>query len=331
MSDPLKIYKSLADETRLRLIRLLSRGPLNVNEIINIMQMGQSRVSRHLKILTEAGLVSARREGTWIYYEEHHNGDPLIADTLAHLDAHERELGFFAEDMQGLEGSIESRKEQTKAYFDGLRDPHAFLEHPSLNGEYYRRVASSLVPDRCGKLLDMGTGSGLLLPLLLEKADDLIAVDGSVTMLELARKTTGAGVARCDFRLGDLEHLPVADGEVDGVVACMVLHHVSRPADVLAEAHRVLKPGGHVAIVDLHQHNNETLRERLADLWLGFQPSQMKRWLKGAGFDLVDSKTVDPSSGDPSSGETSADSSQPGTADKKTDPLKLITFKGRKT
>ena len=321
MADPLKIYKALADETRLRVMRLLSRGPLNVNEIIGIMQMGQSRVSRHLKILTEAGLVSGRREGTWIYYEEHHNGDSLVADTLAHLDTHDQELGFFAEDMQGLEASIESRKERTTAYFDGLRDAHAFLEHPSLNGEYYRTEAVSLVPDALSTLLDMGTGSGLLLPLLLEKVDDVIAVDASVTMLELARKTVGTGVGRCDFRLGDLEHLPVADGEVDGVVACMVLHHVSRPVDVLAEAHRVLKPGGHIVIVDLQQHNDETLRERLADLWLGFQPGQMKRWLKSAGFDLVESKTLNAESAPRSKDSSTA----------KTDPLKLITIKGQKT
>ena len=130
-------------------------------------------------------------------------------------------------------------------------------------------------------------------------------------MLELARKTVGTGVARCDFRLGDLEHLPVADGEVDGVVACMVLHHVSQPLDVLAEAHRVLKPGGHIVIVDLQQHNDETLRERLADLWLGFQPVQMKRWLKSAGFDRVETKTLNAESAPRSKDSSTA----------KTDPL----------
>ena len=138
MTDPLKIYKALADETRLRVMRLLSRGPLNVNEIIGIMQMAQSRVSRHLKILTEAGLVSGRREGTWIYYEEHHNGDSLVADTLAHLDTHEQELGFFAEDMQGLEASIESRKERTTAYFDGPPRCACFSRTP----QFERRVLS---------------------------------------------------------------------------------------------------------------------------------------------------------------------------------------------
>ncbi len=326
MAEPLKIYKALADETRLRLMRLLSRGPLNVNEVIGIMQMGQSRVSRHLKILAEAGLVTSRREGTWIYYEEIPNGDGLVSDTLANLSAHEKELCSYSEDVQRLEASIESRRERTRAYFDSLRDPSAFLQHPSLNGDYYREVAVSLLPRDCETVLDMGTGSGLLLPHLLERSESVIAVDSSTTMLDLAKRAAGRQSERCDFRLGDLEHLPVADGEVQSVMACMVLHHISRPADVLAEAYRTLTPGGHVVIVDLNQHQDESLRERLADLWLGFQPSQVKRWLKEADFEVVEWKTIVPKPehilGESTGGKARA--SAPA------DPLKLITFKGRK-
>ena len=326
MAEPLKVYKALADETRLRLMRLLSRGPLNVNEVIGIMQMGQSRVSRHLKILAEAGLVTGRRQGTWIYYEAAPNGDGLVADTLTNLNAHEKELGYFSEDVQRLEASTEGRRQRTRAYFDSLRDPSAFLQHPSLNGDYYRELAASLLPRECATVLDMGTGSGLLLPHLLERSERVIAVDSSATMLDLAKKAVGQQLERCDFRLGDLEHLPVADGEVESVMACMVLHHISRPADVLAEAYRALTPGGTVVIVDLNQHQDESLRERLADLWLGFEPTQVKRWLKKANFELVEWKTIVPKP-EPILRQSTGDKAR---ASVPADPLKLITFKGQK-
>jgi ArsR family transcriptional regulator len=146
----------------------------------------------------------------------------------------------------------------------------------------------------------------LLLPALQERASRVIAVDSSTAMLELARQTLQAG--RCEFRLGDLEHLPVADGEADTAVACMVLHHLSDPARALAEAYRALREGGELAIVDLHQHQDESLRQRMADLWLGFRPEEVKGWLRKTGFELEESRTI--------SG---------------VDPLKLITFRGRKS
>ena len=307
MTDSLRVYKALADETRLRLMRLLSRAAFNVNELQEILQMGQSRVSRHLKILADAELISSRREGTWIYYQwQERDTTALIGDTLAHLRRHERTVPQFETDLQRLEGAIERRKEQTRRFFDNVSEP-ADLDHRSLNGQYYRRVALSLLPQRSDAILDMGTGSGLLLSALVQRARKVIAVDASHTMLELARHTLGGQRERCDFRLGDLEQLPVADAEVDAVVLCMVLHHLSRPAAALAEAHRVLKPGGWITIVDLHQHTDESLREQLADLWLGFDPDEVSGWLRRLRFTIAESEVV---------GEAAA--------------LKLITFKGQK-
>ena len=308
MADPLKIYKALADETRLRLLRLLGRGALNVNEIIAILNMGQSRISRHLKILAESELVCNRREGTWIYYQWNEEEDPLIADILAHLQRHERALAHCDEDLQRLEVAVECRKQQTRTFFDNVTDPHKDLQHQSLDGYFYRKVALSLLPERSPVVLDLGTGTGLLIPGLLERAEQVIAVDSSTTMLELARKNANAPVGRADFRLGDLEHLPVADGEADTAIACMVLHHLSNPARALAEAHRALRPGGQIAVVDLHQHDDESLRDTLADLWLGFRPEAVKSWLEELNFDVIGTDIV----GAPES-------------------LKLITFRGRKS
>jgi ArsR family transcriptional regulator len=318
MAEPLRIYKALADETRLRLARLLLRGPLNVNEIIDVLQMGQSRVSRHLKILSEAGLVASQRQGTWIYYQADRDaGEPLAREILALLLRHERSLPRYTEDLQGLEAIIERRREKTRSFFDSITDPDEL--HQCLNGEFYRRVALSLLPEHCQVALDLGTGSGLLLPELLGRAARVIAVDASRTMLELARQTAGEGASRCDFRLGDLAHLPVADGEVDTVVACMVLHHVSHPAEALAEAWRALRPGGQLGIVDLYQHDDESLRERLADLWLGFSPEEVEGWLRSLDFEILDAKVI----GSPVEGGSSGASDE-------TDSFKLITFRGRK-
>ncbi len=312
MPDLLQSHKALADETRLRLLRLLSRSPLNVNEVIDILRMGQSRISRHLRILAEAGLVTRRREGTWIYYER--SPDPeekLVADMLLLVGEHERALPYFEADMQRMEAAIERRRQQTRSFFDSRRDGDE-LRHQSLEGAYYRQVALSLLPDHCDTILDLGTGSGLLLPALLERANKVIAVDASSTMLDLARVSAGADVDRCDFRLGDLEHLPVRDGEANAVMACMVLHHVSTPAVAMEEAHRALGEGGELDIVDLARHEDESLRE-LADLWLGFQPAEMRRWLKASGFDVEHANAVAPE----------------GTAND-TAEIRLITFTGRK-
>jgi ArsR family transcriptional regulator len=298
-------------------MRLLARSPLNVNEIIGILRMGQSRVSRHLRILSDAGLVTRRREGTWIYYERTPDPDSsLVADTLDLLNEHQRELPHYEVDVQRMEAAVERRREQTRSFFDSLSDGDE-LRHRSLDGPYHRKVALSILPETCKTILDLGTGSGLLLPALLERADQVIAVDSSTTMLDLARQTAGAEAHRCDFRLGDLEHLPVADGEVDAVVAGMVLHHVSTPSHALSEAWRALSEGGEVAIIDLAQHEDESLREELADLWLGFQPTEMRRWLKASGFEVTHTGTVAPEP--PESG--SNDDSQ---------RMQLITFRGRK-
>ena len=293
MADPLKIYKALADETRLRLVRLLLRGPLNVNEIIGILSMGQSRVSRHLKILAEADLVTSRREGTWVYYQSSggRDADPLIKDTLELVQRYESDLGHYAEDVRGLAGVVECRRDQTRSFFDNIQDPGQ-LQYHCLNGGVYRKIALDLVPEYAEKALDMGTGAGLLLPDLLQRIERVVAVDSSTTMLDMARKNVGKDAIRCEFRLGDLGHLPVADQEVDLVVACMVLHHLSNPADTIREAYRALRPGGRLVVVDLHQHKDEAFRESMADLWLGFPPAEVRAWLESNRFEVMGAEVV---------------------------------------
>ena len=291
MADMLRIYKALADETRLRLLRLLMRGPLNVNELIEILRMGQSRVSRHLKILSDARIVSSRREGTWVYYQSNtDDNDNFVVDFLALMRNYEQDLANYASDLQAVEQVVEKRKEDTRVFFDNIGDP-VQLEHP-IDGQFLRNLALSQVPVCCNVALDLGTGTGLMLPQLVAVASKTIAVDSSTTMLNMAKNLIQRGSGSCDFRLGDLSHLPVADGEVDCVIACMVLHHVSDPQHCLKEANRVLKKGGFLIMVDLYRHQDETLREKMADLWFGFLPNEIETWLKDENFSIEHSQVL---------------------------------------
>ncbi len=290
VADLLRLCKALADDTRLRLVRLLLRGPLSVNEVTQVLGLGQSRVSRHLRILAESGLVVGRRQGTWMYYQASPAAaEPLVADAAAFVHRHERGVSAYTDDLARLEAVLERRRQRTRAFFDQVTDPDAL--QPLVDGDHCRQVALSLLRHGGARYVDLGTGAGLLLPALLECARQVVAVDASPAMLALARRTAGGAAARCDFRLGDLGHLPLADGEADGVVACMVLHHVSDPAGALAEAARVLAPGGQLAVVDLEQHHDERLREQAADLWLGFAVGDLEGWLHQAGV-VVEQATV---------------------------------------
>lgn len=289
--NSLKIYKALSDETRLRLVRLLVRGALNVNEIIGILGMGQSRISRHLKILSEAELVTKRREGTWIYYEGNgQSPESVVVEAIEMCQRHEHMLPSYTEDLQALESVVEGRRQQMRNFFDNIEDPDQLQQAP--DGNYYRKIAIEKVPGNVRTALDMGTGAGLLLPGLLRRAERVIAVDSSTTMLDMARRSLGKETMRCDFRLGDLGHLPVADGEVDLVMACMVLHHLSHPAEAIREAHRALAPNGRLVVVDLYRHEDESLREKLADLWLGFLPSEVEGWLYEHRFIMESAEVV---------------------------------------
>ena len=135
----------------------------------------------------------------------------------------------------------------------------------------------------------------------------MVAIDSSTTMLDMARKAVGKEAVRCEFRLGDLGNLPVADQEVDLVVACMVLHHLSNPKDTIHEAYRALRPGGRLVVVDLHEHEDDAFRETMADLWLGFPPAEVRAWMESSQFEVTGAEIVGDS-----------------------DKLKLITFQGLK-
>ncbi len=295
MQSCLLTVKALADETRLRIVRILMTGSYNVNEIVSILSMGQSRVSRHLRILSDAGLVRAQRQGTWVYYgltrlweSESETGFlPSFADELS-ADP----LQFTAADDRGIRSCLRRRRKQAEQFFstvaerdDSQRDEiEGPADHHPLVGEL---LSACSVNRELSTVVDLGTGTGRLLPLLGRNARQVIGIDGAREMLDVARRRSEeAGATEVEFRLGSLEHLPLGDGEADAMVANMVLHHVANPLEVLREVHRGLAPGGLFLLADYQAHERESHREKLGDLWLGFDRNELSGWLELAGFEI---------------------------------------------
>lgn len=280
-STPLPWFKALADETRLRLVRILGRHELSVGEIVTVLAMGQSRVSRHLGILVGCGLLRSRREGAWTFYSVAATEDAaaFLAAVRPWLDA-----GGPASDMKAVDEVLRERRLETRRFFNVIAPDWAVLRREVLGGVDPADLVREVMPEiRCAA--DLGCGPGDLLPALAERAETVIGVDSSPSMLSLAeRRSVGLAV---NVRMGELEHLPMADGEADFAVICLTLHHLPDPGAALREARRVLAVGGRLVIIDFTPHEDETMRRRFGDRWLGFSREKVSEWLRLAGFDVA--------------------------------------------
>lgn len=279
--------KALADETRLRLLGVLARYELNVGEIVQVMDMGQSRISRHLKILVDAGLLTCQRQGMWSFYSASQVESALlraVLDDLAHFDGH-------AADLAAAQQVLSERRRSTTHFFDEVAADWNRLSQEML-GEFdlglaiERRIAEGNV----GTVVDLGCGPGLLLERLSKTADLVIGVDNSSRMLEAAGKRLSSG-PEVSLRIGDLEHLPLRDAEADVAIMSLVLHHLAAPQEGIIEMGRVVRPGGLLVLVDFLPHTNETLRTRYGDRWLGFASDDLAVWLGRAGFRIFERAT----------------------------------------
>lgn len=303
---PVNIYltsfKALADETRLRIVAILRSGAFNVNELVRILGMGQSRVSRHLKILSDAELVDARRDGVWVYYRLSElwkgRGSLRGRPHLRYLRVLARELPR-GRDRQAIQGCLRARRERASRFFKGVA-PEWDRQRDRVQGrpQHLDDLARDL--GRAGTVVDLGTGTGVLLSRLSPRARHVIGVDASSEMLDVARRNVEAdGLANVELRLGTLEHLPLADHQADAMVANMVLHHVANPAEVLREVRRGLKPGGLFLLADLAPHAEESYREELGALWLGFERREIEGWLEEADLELTDFREIPHPEGGP--------------------------------
>lgn len=289
----LSAYKALADETRLRIVAALARGPLNVGELTEITGLSQPTVSHHLKTLQSAAIVDVHRNGTWAFYSlalEQDGAVAKIVKDLLDLLEHGGEgvsTPLLLRDKQKLEETIRNRREQSHRYFEKVaQDWETFREEVS-GAESYLDLMVSLIP-KSGTLLELGCGTGPLLARLPKRSGATIAVDSSNAMLEYARSNLKRSPNKVDLRLGFLEHLPIGDDSVDIAVSNMVIHHIASPLEVLRDTHRVLKPGGTLQLIDLSKHDKEFKREQFAHLWLGFDKKELRAWCRQAKFENVE-------------------------------------------
>ncbi len=275
-------FKALSDETRLRILNMLSKKELNVNEIVYILKMGQSRVSRHLKILSDSSLISSRKDGLWVFYKACDSDFPGDLIRLIKIPLKDEEQ--FSLDIIHLDKYIKERGEKGKEYFNRIASDWKKIRGEIL-GELNLNSEIAKTAGKCSCAADLGCGNGELVKLLLSKCEKVIGVDHSPAMLdEAGRYLNSIGISAPDLRLGELAHLPVRDGETDCAVINMVLHYLDDPLTAIEEAYRIIESSGKLVVAELESHGDESLRSIYGHRWLGFSPETVKEWLSRSGF-----------------------------------------------
>jgi ubiquinone/menaquinone biosynthesis C-methylase UbiE len=295
MASTLKNLRLLADPSRLRILMLVEREELSVAELQEILSMGQSRISTHLAQLKQAGLVEDRRTGKSILYRlkpSREGAEGNFAQLMSVLRQAAAEIPEAADDSEALRLALNRRQDKMRAYFDELAGKFGRHYVPGRSWRGLAETLLALMPPMV--IADLGAGEGTFSQLLAKRARKVIAVDNSEKMVEygrdLARKH---GVKNLEYRKGDLEDVPLRDGTVDLAFFSQALHHAAHPGRAVAEAWRILKPGGRIVVLDLLRHNYEEAREMYADLWLGFTPVEVSRFLRQAGFKNISASVVD--------------------------------------
>ncbi len=291
MPDTWDSLKVLADSTRLRLLALLSREELSVAELQEILGMGQSRISSQLAQLRQAGFVSDRRDGKKAFYSLRAGLAPARRTLISAACDAVADLPESAEDRASLDRILQKRRHHSEQYFNLIAGKLGKGYCPGRNWEAIGHLALRLVPGIT--IADLGAGEGLISQLLARRAERVWCIDSSPKMVEvgteLAKKN---GLANLSYKLGDIEKVPLPDRSVDLAILSQALHHASHPQQAVDEAHRILKPGGQLLVLDLKEHNFEQARERYGDLWLGFRESTLHGFLRKSGFQNVEVTVV---------------------------------------
>lgn len=297
LDDTVEVLKTAGESTRLRLLALLSRGDLTVTDLTDILGQSQPRISRHLKLLTEAALIERYQEGAWAYFRLRHEGAAVSLARLL-LDRIDETDAVLARDAERLAVLKKARAEKAQAYFsrnaaewDELRRLHVS------EAEVEAALLKLIGEEPVDAFLDLGTGTGRILQLFEGLYRRGVGVDASRDMLAVARANLDrAGITKASIRHGDIFNLPLERDEFDVVTIHQVLHFLDEPDAAIAEAARMLRPGGRLVIIDLAPHGNEHLRDEHAHLRLGFSHQLVQEWLEQAGLSLeqtLDLKSVD--------------------------------------
>ena len=290
MAEFLRSFRVLSDEGRVRILRLLEREELSVAELQEILGMGQSRISMQLSQLKQGGFVEVRRSGQKSLYRlvVPPGIDGVLTEMLRRSTTEIREA---AKDDEALRLALGRRKDKLRGYFDDLAGRFGRNYVPGRSWKGLAEVLLRLLPPLV--IADLGAGEGTLSLMLAQRAERVIAVDNSEKMVGYGKETASRnGVGNLEYRLGDLEELPLKDEEAEIALLHQSLHHALHPQRAVEEAWRILKPGGRVVILDLLRHGFEEARELYADVWLGFSQVDLSQMLANAHFSSADITVV---------------------------------------
>jgi ubiquinone/menaquinone biosynthesis C-methylase UbiE len=279
--------QALADPTRLRIVALLRLMELSVGELAQVLGQSQPRVSRHLKILADAGVLERRKEGSWVFLNL--TAAETVAPMFALIDdwADPATQSLFAADAARTETIRAERAAAANRYFAGHAEVWDQIRSLHVaESEVEREIDRTLGGRPLGRLVDIGTGTGRMIELFGPRASQATGIDRSSEMLRLARVKLEAAGIQSSLRQGDMYALPLADGSADSVIIHQVLHYAHSPAAAIAEAARVLAPGGTLLVVDFAAHEREELRATDAHIRLGFEDEVMAGWFAGAGLEV---------------------------------------------
>ncbi len=293
--DLLPILKALAEPTRLRIVALLADGEMTVSEIMQVLGQSQPRVSRHLKLLADAGLCERFPEGGWVFYRLVRTG------TVSSLAGVVEEFADFDDpqaqrDRQRLAELKSQRRANAELYFKAAAQEWAHIRSLQYSENAVESALLALTEAReFARHVDVGTGTGRMLELFSDQAREGMGVDLSRDMLNVARaKLAEAGLASRFVRQADASALPVEDGAADLVTVHQVLHYLDDPKVALKECVRVLAPGGLLLVVDFDEHRHENLRDEHHHRHLGFTPAKVTSWLQSAGLTLKTLQALEP-------------------------------------
>ena len=291
MSDPWETLRLLADPTRSRMLHLLHRGELAVGELQEILGLPQSRISTHLALLRKAQLVNDRRDGKKSFYSLARDLPGSVAGIVdAALAASARESKSAA-DQRSLQRIIEKRRQKAEQHFNLVADRLGRNYCPGRSWEAIGQMLFLLTPRV--RIADLGAGDGTLSRLLARQAESVHCVDNSPRMVQVGRALAKKEHLRnLTYILGNIEKVPLPDRSIDLALLSQALHHAENPRQALAEAFRILKPGGRLLILDLRAHRFEKARELYADRWLGFKENELHDWIEEAGFSQSEVRVV---------------------------------------
>jgi SAM-dependent methyltransferase len=298
MSDPWETLRLLADPTRSRMLHLLHRGELSVGELQEILGLPQSRISTHLALLRKARLVNDRRDGKKSFYSLARDLPTSVGGIVeAAVTASAREPKAAA-DQRAWQRIVEKRRQKAEQHFNLVADRLGRNYCPGRSWEAIGQMLFLLTPRV--RIADLGAGDGTLSRLLARQAESVHCVDNSPRMVQVGRALAKKEHLRnLTYVLGNIEKVPLPDRSIDLALLSQALHHADNPRQALAEAFRILRPGGRLLVLDLRAHRFEKARELYADRWLGFKENELHDWIEEAGFGQSEVRVVAKESKEP--------------------------------